>query len=134
MDLRCLVVLCLLCPGCGRSSPPVPELIPVTGFVTLNKKPLPHAAIAFHPKESGDSSFGRTDEQGKFILKYSNGSDGAVVGSHRVEIRTREEIVDAGGKVVSDRPEILPERYHNQSILNAEVDADHKELQFDLNN
>src|SRR3954449_7061864 len=77
---------CLAVAGCKKSPPPVVE---VTGRVTLNGKPLPHAELQFVPelKDFGAevNSSGVTDEKGEFTLTCAlNSQPGAVVGTHRV--------------------------------------------------
>ncbi len=127
-----LIAGILLSAGCGRRNDPLPELVPVTGVVTLNGAPLPKANVTFHPLTSGDSSFGRTNEKGEFTLLYRGNAAGAVAGNHRVEIRTREEIVDRDGNLVSDQPELLPARYHDKTTLTADVHPGGPEIRFEL--
>lgn len=77
--------------GCGGGA----KLAPVSGTVMLDGKPYPNAVVSFQPiatKENptpgrGSSAF--TDEQGKFVLLYDDGSKGAVVGKHLVRIMTK---------------------------------------------
>jgi hypothetical protein len=77
---------CLALTGCKKSPPPVVE---VSGRVTLNGEPLPHADVQFVPelKDFGAevNSSGVTDEKGEFTLTCAlNSQPGAVVGTHRV--------------------------------------------------
>ena len=85
------LVASLAFAGCGSGH----DVAPVAGTVTLGGKPLPDAAVVFQPlgragaKEPGPGSYGRTDAQGRFVLRMI-GSDrpGAIVGSHSVAIST----------------------------------------------
>ena len=75
----------LLAAGCTGG----PKLVPVTGKVTMNGKPLKNAKVDFHPDpdmgNTGPGSSGTTDENGNFTLVCSQGAKpGAVVGHHRV--------------------------------------------------
>ena len=79
----------LLVLGCGGGA----KVVPVTGRVTLNGKPLADAKVSFQPiakeksmEAAGPGSTGKTDAEGKFTLKTPTGQDGAVVGMHRVRI------------------------------------------------
>ena len=78
--------------GCGGDSGP--ELASVTGTVTEGGKPLVGADVTFMPEGEGAPSAGTTDESGKFELKYSDGSPGAVPGKHQVVITA---MPDSGG-------------------------------------
>jgi len=76
--------------GCGEKS----RYVPVSGVVKLNGKPYPNAAVIFQPVGSkndpnpGRGSSGVTDGSGRYVLKTSDGIDGAVVGSHQIKILT----------------------------------------------
>ncbi|WP_459555566.1 carboxypeptidase-like regulatory domain-containing protein [Lacunimicrobium album] len=74
--------LILLQCGCGPSGP---QIFPVSGVVTKGGKPVPSATVTFYPA-SGKSSWGLTDESGKFVLQYDANQPGAVGGEHRVSI------------------------------------------------
>ena len=78
--------------GCGDG----PKYVPVSGTVKLNGKPYPNAAVFFQPvggkdnQNPGRGSAGITDENGKFVLKTTEGVNGAVIGSHQIKIQTHE--------------------------------------------
>jgi len=71
--------------GCGESGP---KLVPVTGTVTLNDKPLEGATITFLPdaaNKTGRPGVDITGPSGNYKLHTDNRS-GAMVGSYRVLI------------------------------------------------
>jgi len=76
-----------------------PDLGEVSGFVTLNDAPLPDADIVFIPQDDWKdgkkpaSSVGRTDEQGRFTLIYTQDVKGAAVGKHKVRITSTKMAV-----------------------------------------
>jgi hypothetical protein len=74
----------LLLAGCGRGA----NLGTVKGTVTLDGKPLPSAVVSFRPVEGGRQSYGRTDANGHYELRYSEKEMGAVVGKHKVMLTT----------------------------------------------
>ena len=83
-------VLCLLLSGCGDA--PQSKLVPISGVVTMDGRPLVNALVEFEPVpgRAGDPTFnpsstGTTDEEGRFSLDTPFGS-GAVVGEHTVKI------------------------------------------------
>jgi hypothetical protein len=112
--MLCLSVLGLaLCPILGCSGrPPVGS---VAGTVTLNGEPLPNVGLIFQPVGSGADhasdavggaetkkgakyaanhipSYGQTDSNGEFTLKFSDNSRaGALVGEHMVIITEKQE-------------------------------------------
>jgi hypothetical protein len=79
----CLIPIVLV--ACNLDSGP--PRAPVTGIVTYRGIPVAKAQISFIPT-SGDPQIatGMTDEQGKFSLTTMDLNDGAIVGSHKVQI------------------------------------------------
>jgi len=74
--------------GCpGGASRDQPDLVPVSGTVTLNGEPLAGAEVAFIPTGStgGTGAFGSTDASGHYELN-SGGQTGAPVGEFKVAI------------------------------------------------
>lgn len=78
--ILCGLAMCLA--GCRGSGP---EVVEIEGTVTHNGKPVPNLMIYFVP-ENGRPSWGRSDEQGKFVLDYDYDFDGAKVGRHTVYV------------------------------------------------
>jgi hypothetical protein len=123
-----LYPLCLVVAvGCAKEPYQVAS---VSGRVTLNGKALPNAWVHFAPMGSlksdpGPTSQGKTDANGQYTLRLSVAANtpGAVVGKSKVYITTADYAgqgpqPDAGGKSTK---EILPARYHRDSILTFDV-------------
>jgi len=117
--LTAILLAAVLVGGCARK--PDPVLVPASGVVTLDGKPLAHVLVRFTPTERGLSaawiSEGTTDDLGRYELVSPMGP-GAVVGTHRVTVSeggVPDEIRDDQGKVAAwlgklvGRP--LPGRY-----------------------
>ena len=118
--------------GCsGSRKRELPPLGRVKGVVTLDGAPLARAAVAFVPYERGNASYATTDAEGRYTLRYSARNEGAVVGQHRVEIRTGGEGRDADGNL-TETAERVPARYHATSELLVEVAAGDNTLDFPL--
>jgi len=81
-------IACLLLTGCETS------VVPVSGRVTLDGKPLAGAVVTFQPRADGPASgapaagsVGRTDEDGRYTLHVIKPDQpGAAVGEHTVTI------------------------------------------------
>lgn len=80
--------------GCGDSS----GLVPVSGKVTLNGKPIAGASLTFQPiaagktTEAGQGSYARTDDEGSYELRTALSDElGAIAGRHVVLITTSRE-------------------------------------------
>jgi hypothetical protein len=81
----------LLAAGCSRS-----DIVPVSGRVTLDGKPLAGAVITFQPISDPNSdvrpasgSVGRTDAEGRYSLRLIEPEcEGALAGPHIVTITT----------------------------------------------
>ena len=62
----------------------------VTGTVTYQGKPVVKAAVSFIPLEKGTlAAVGVTDGSGKYVLRSSGESEGAIVGTYQVTIILR---------------------------------------------
>jgi hypothetical protein len=124
-----------ICVGCNSRA----SVVPVSGIITLDGKPLANAYIAFQPivntgeKPPGPGSYGNTDASGAYLLKLmDNDEPGAVVGNHRVEISLKVESDDRDPK---SRPpaKTLPPRYNKTSELQFKVEpGGSKAANFDL--
>lgn len=140
-----VILLLTTISGCSEKGV---HLVPVTGLVTLDGKPVADAGVVFTPVsiEQGPSASGSTDSEGKFVL-MTNNRDGAVLGDHRVSISK----ADPFGEVVSPEAfenadlirkrglaiktkHFLPERYANveTSELLVTVKEEPNELNFEL--
>ena len=115
--------------GCSGSK----KFAPVSGTVTVNGKPLANATVSFMPVaeqgsiEAGDSSVGKTNEKGEYILKSSKGKGGAQVGKHKVSVSLlseqagdRDERPPRGGWPMADK---VPAKYNAKTELTYEVTA-----------
>jgi len=86
--LHRLVPLCLACGllalGCSKQE----QLVPVSGKVTMNGRPLGNVRVDFHPDPDkgtrGTGSSGTTDAEGNFTLTLAPNKPGAVAGHYRV--------------------------------------------------
>lgn len=77
--------------GCGK---PKFQLAPVSGACLCNGEPIPTGLVVFEPipepgtdlKESGRSASGMIEPDGTYVLSTYKGTDGAIVGRHRVMV------------------------------------------------
>ena len=122
--------LCYLLFSMMANDPDVPLLSSVSGTITLDGKPLPHAIVNFEPvtddrvKEQRQlgGSVGRSDKHGVYSLTYPGGHDGAVLGTHTVRVNKNN---DQG-------LEVLAKKYHLQSRMKHEVKAGSNTIDLDL--
>ena len=73
--------------GCGGgSNADLPDLVPVSGTVTLDGAPAAGINVTFIPigSTAGGASYGTTDASGKYELKSNDGRPGAVAGEFKV--------------------------------------------------
>ena len=81
--------LVALLGGCGQTDP---SLVPVTGTVTVNERPLANATVTFIPKDvtPGFGGTGKTDGSGKYTLLGSRDNAPAIPpGEYRVAVSKR---------------------------------------------
>jgi hypothetical protein len=112
--------------GCNKGL----TLIPVSGVVTLNGKPLGDCAVAFQPVEGGPVASGTTNAEGRFELGTLNRS-GAVPGKHRV-LLTKQRYVPDPNNIHYEF--LTPKKYAmpNTSGLKANVSKDEHEFVFEM--
>jgi hypothetical protein len=79
----------LMIVGCGSND----GLVPVSGKVTLDGKPLTDAAVGFFADAGGVPAVATTDAQGNFTLSTHKPGDGATPGQNVVTI-TKQSNVD----------------------------------------
>lgn len=72
--------------GCGGSSSNQPKLVPVTGTVTLDGKPLSGVSVSLIPTGAtrGTGASGYTNAAGRYEITASHGGRGSPVGEYRV--------------------------------------------------
>jgi hypothetical protein len=118
--------------GCSAGDANLPELVPVSGTVTLDDKPLAKATVTFIPVGTtrGDGGFATTDENGRYQLLSLQRKPGAPVGAYRVVISKRvmpdgSDVPDESDVAPIDSParEMLPPQYSSEqdSTLSATV-------------
>jgi hypothetical protein len=81
---------CLSSIGCSDGRP---TLVPVSGQVLIDGKPLTEGSIMFVPA-NGRPSGGTIDSNGHFVLSCYAPGDGAIVGKHQVKVTAVESIDD----------------------------------------
>jgi len=121
-----LVVPAILC-GCGQKSGV--KLVKVTGIVRLDGEPLPGAQLTFVPLvEGGSAAYGQSDGSGKYRLKISRDTFGAMPGKNNVfvELPGAKDAKDlkAHGFAVPPQGVKLSERYTKPGELTAEIPPD----------
>jgi hypothetical protein len=112
--------------GCGDTAGT--PLVPVSGRVMMDYKPLAHATIRFTPQSKpggamGPLAIGTTDAEGRYTLKtVIKGRDfgGAVPGKHHVQISVVDRTVGARARTSNQ----VPRRYNRDSKLSFSVPAE----------
>jgi hypothetical protein len=131
------IALAVLVAGC--SSGEDYSIVPVSGRVTLDGRPVPKARVVFQPKrqqgkkEAGPGSVARTDEDGRFTLELQTQEpgEGAVVGAHSVRVTTMEFIPDAPGSDSGTTTRELVPAYYATGI-EMEVTGPTEDFQIEL--
>ena len=129
--LTCLTLLCLC--SCTRDGYSELGLVPVSGTVTLDGKPLAGAKVSFE-SEDKRSAIGVTDATGKYSLMYDSETAGVTPGPKVVRITTADAEVEGGGAAegAAAARENVPARFNQQSELKADVTSAKKTFDFAL--
>ncbi|WP_435021587.1 hypothetical protein TA3x_002455 [Tundrisphaera sp. TA3] len=128
----CLIVAMA---GCNRDGNSELVLVPVAGTVTMDGKPLADAVVRFEPEGTAtkgltDSS-GTTNADGMYVLQTPLKGAGAVVGTHKVTIRSVPPNTQAVDITRDDNylhmqnqpKERVPDKYNDKTTLKFEVDG-----------
>lgn len=125
-------------------------LIDVTGVITLDGNPLPYAVVTFEDPETGQFSYGQTDESGYYEMQLDTEMSGVVPGDKVVRISTTKKILglnsgeeggasegeaeegDAEPSAADTSHELVPAKYNKDSELRASVSASETTFDFDL--
>lgn len=115
-SLRYFGMLLLLLPLSCEKMDNSGNLVPVSGQVKMDDKPLANANIIFmsvDPASGPDKyAFGHTDSDGRYSLGSNNG-EGALPGNYKVLI----SILDRSTKAKSYQRQLIPEKYNNATTL-----------------
>jgi hypothetical protein len=109
-------------PGCDNG----PKVVPVSGTVTLDGKPVAFGSIRFIP-DSGRTGFSTLDKDGKFNL-MTDDRVGCPVGRHNVEVDSVEMITEYKNR------RHAPKKYDSASTsgLTVEIDGPKEDLKIEL--
>ena len=145
ISLSCLLMATSIFAGCNDS-----KIGAVSGVVLIDGEPVEMAAISFFP-DVGRASIGRTNDKGEYVLNYTRGKKGALIGNHKVTISTKYVAETnynprnngkegLGEQSESDRirskgrKEMVPEKYRDRdkTELTAVVEAGSNQIDFKL--
>ena len=116
--------------GCGGEDGP--EIAGVHGKITMDGKPLANATVVFIP-ESGRPGGARTDEDGEYVLNFSGGRQGAMLGKNTIRISTLSDPSEnEDGTTTPGSPETVPMKYNAMSELTFVVEQGDNEANFDI--
>jgi hypothetical protein len=140
----------LICAGCGSSAGMTDysalKLVPVSGRVTLDGKPMSSVTVIFE-SDNGTWSSGSTDEDGRYRMQFNSEVEGVVPGRKIVRVYQRtnsgdsdkdspsdsgpSEATKESSQRTADLLRVLP-HYGRRSKLTADVHAETRELNFEL--
>lgn len=131
--LATMLAACLACDmGCGRR----PTLVPVSGRVTLDGKPLEFGSVMIQPA-AGPAARGAIGSGGSFTVGTFAPGDGAIVGQATIRVACYEQQRPGApppqGELALGKS-LIPEKYtqFETSGLTATVVAGMAPLQIDL--
>lgn len=129
-----LIPLLTFCCSCSGSADPWtekrPKPVPVSGQIKLRGNPLGNAVVVFRSEEFDTTSYGKTDESGRYKLTTYSEKDGAPLGGHKVTVQKYEEIPPPSDPENSPKRKgefepksLVPEEYSeiSKTILKASV-------------
>lgn len=125
---RCLpIAVLLLAAGCSQRDPNLPDLVPVSGTITIDGKPATNTTLQFIPLgEVGTGSGGATDAEGRYQLRTAHDGMGAPVGEYKVVIS--KLVRSDGSDFPIDSPEGPMDAGADESLPPRYSDAEQTEL------
>ncbi|MDB5336921.1 MAG: hypothetical protein JWN70_2540 [Planctomycetaceae bacterium] len=137
-----LGAICLIGCGGGDDVKPLPNLVPVSGTVTFEGKPVPQGTLQLAPADPAAKLQSASGEikNGSFTLNTTVSAPGVMAGKYKVRIASFEGGNPAPSMPVPGQPapakpkSLIPEKYGdiNKSGLEAEVKKGMAPLKFDL--
>ena len=103
----------------------------VSGTVLMDGQPVANAQVEFVPVAEGSTSYGRTDDQGRYSMEYARDSAGASVGENEVRITTGDMDVDENERLVGVK-ETIPAKYNMSTELTFTVKPGSNTADFEL--
>jgi hypothetical protein len=91
--------------GCGDS----PRLVPVSGTVYYNGKPVESGVVMFQPPQ-GDMARGQVGPDGKYVLETLGQAPGVLPGTCKVRVSVRATAPNSGGELGLGKL-LIPEKY-----------------------
>ncbi len=104
-------------------------LIEVSGRVTLDGEPLPQANVLFESEDT-TFSYGRTDEAGRYELRFNPEQPGCLPGEKTVRITLGPVGDDVDPDAASSVG--LAAKYNSESVLRAHVSEHRRQFDFEL--
>lgn len=122
-SIAVIAAVCFL-PGCGGETGP--ELVAVTGIVTVDGQPFPKANVSFRPDEAKGNKFpqylpaGVADENGKYEL-VTTARPGAPPGWYKVVVIAPSPPPGAEAPKVGPPP--FDKKFSNPDLTDLEVEV-----------
>ena len=117
-----LITSLLAASGCGSEKAHIEKVVPVSGTLTYQGKPLEFYQVTFMPEDGRRPAIGVTDATGKFTMGTNTTNDGAPPGPTKIAVvwvgppsnsqPGSETIIDDPSKL--PKPKIkIPEKYND---------------------
>src|SRR5262245_37267853 len=110
-SITAIAVLVLLPAGCGGygHTAHIEKVVPVSGVVTYQGKPLEGYRVVFMPSDGRRPATGLTDASGKFVLGTNTANDGAPPGMNKVSFAWEPARTgQPGQETINDTPDKMP--------------------------
>ncbi len=127
-SLGLALLLCCVASGCQKSSGP--QLVPVSGLVTLDDVPLPSGQIVFHDPDGHVGSVGGAIVQGHYTLNSPPRRMQVEITDYRDVVGQFDE--SNPGAKIPDREQYIPARFNVKTELTAEVKDGKNKIDFPL--
>jgi len=90
-DILCVAVACLVVAAANSGCRRGPAIVPVSGVVEVDGKPLPSGSVMVIPVDGRPAS-GTIGRDGRFTLTTFRPGDGVLTGTHQVVVSAHESL------------------------------------------
>ena len=131
----CFACLWIVISGCGRAEYEGDQRFPLSGKVTFDGKPVEWGSISFIPLSGEEQrASGGVIKDGVYSVPEAKGAN---AGKYRVEIHSgkltgKKLKAQDSEDLYDERVEELPDKFHKDSELTAEVGPEQTTFNFDL--
>ncbi len=120
-------VISIAIHGCSNGDP---KVVPVSGKVMLNGKPVSGASVTFSQEGAPRNAFGETDAEGNYRLTTYKSNDGAIPGENKIAVAkpTAGTMPATAGDFSADYGKAMMEAQAKKKTTNTDIPGKYTDM------